>query len=68
MKLRYDNSLGIKGNLSRLFEIVNEILPIEKRNESNIEFNDNKTEQANLQLQADIVETVIDEYNALTEV
>ena len=68
MKLRYDNSLGIKGNLSRLFEIVNEILPIEKRNESNIEFNDNKSEQSNLQLQADIVESVIDEYNALTEV
>lgn len=68
MKLRYDNLLGIKGNLSRLFEIVNEILPIEKRNESNIEFNDNKAEQKNLQLQADIVESVIDEYNALTEV
>ena len=68
MKIRYDNLLGIKGNIARLFEIVNEILPVEKRNESNIAFNDNKAEQKNLQLQADIVESVVDEYTALTEV
>ena len=59
--MRYKSELGIFGNLKELFKQTNRI-------DSNTQSYRGEAEQNNLQLQADIVESVIDEYNALTEV
>lgn len=59
--MRYKSELGIFGNLKELFKETARIY-------SNTLSFRNEAEQKNLQLQADIVESVIDEYNALTEV
>ena len=59
--MRYKSELGIFGNLKELFKETARI------NSNTLSFR-SEAEQKNLQLQADIVESVIDEYNALTEV
>ena len=59
--MRYKLELGISGNLKELYKQTTRI-------DSNTQSYRGEAEQANLQLQADIVESVIDEYNALTEV
>ena len=59
--MKYKPELGIFGNLKELFKQTNRI------DSTTFSFR-SEAEQQNLQLQADIVESVIDEYNALTEV
>ena len=59
--MKYKSELGIFGNLKELFKETARI-------DYNAQSYRNEAEQKNLQLQADIVESVIDEYNALTEV
>ena len=59
--MKYRPELGVFGNLKELFKQTTRIDSIVIQNKMD-------AEQANLQLQADIVESVVDEYNALTEV
>ena len=59
--MKYKAELGIFGNLKELFKQTTRI-------DSNTQSYRGEAEQQNLELQADIVESVIDEYNALTEV
>ena len=59
--MKYRPELGVFGNLKEIFRQTTRIDSIVIQNKID-------SDQANLQLQADIVESVIDEYNALTEV
>ena len=59
--MKYRPEVGVFGNLKELFKQTNRIY-------SNTQSYRGEAEQKNLELQADIVESVIDEYNALTEV
>ena len=59
--MKYRPELGVFGNLKEIFKQTTRIDSIVIQNKMD-------AEQANLQLKADIVESVIDEYNALTEV
>lgn len=57
---KYNNKLGIFGNIERLFKEAT-------NNNNNIQNNKWQEEQHNLEVQADVVQAVVDEYNAIIE-